>query len=376
MNREMGNALKCVMVAGSLLFPITEVIPQEFNGELSGLTRAVDNGSTSNPVTFGLRYIPTFYMEFSSTEKNHIDFEISGNLTSSYQIVSANSSTDASNFKAYRFWLRYSTNRFESRLGLQKINFGPAKLLRALRWFDSLDPQDPLQLAEGVYSLRLRYDFQNNANIWIWGLYGNKDLKGMEVISTRDKSPEYGVRFQYPIGNGEMAITSHNRVIDISGESIAENRIALDGVWDIGVGVFFESALIKTDKEDSNQNWQSFLTLGMDYTFGIGSGLTVLGEHLLFTVDDTPFGIATKKDISGLMMLYSIGLLDQLTYFSFYNWSENLPYHYVSWQRNYDLWIFHVSVFWSRGKNGSTKESQSLASFGQKGIQLTIIFNH
>lgn len=372
----MGKALKCVMVAGSLLLPITEIIPQEFNGELSGLTRAVDNGSTSNPVTFGLRYIPTFYMKFSSTEKNLIDFEIAGNLSSSYQIVSADSSINASNFKAYRFWLRYSTIRFESRLGLQKINFGPAKLLRSLRWFDRLDPQDPLQLAEGVYSLRLRYDFQNNANIWLWGLYGNKDLKGMEVISTRGKSPEYGGRFQYPIGNGEMAITTHNRVIDISGESIAENRIALDGVWDIGVEVFFESALIKTDVEDSNQNWQSFLTLGTDYTFGIGNGLTVLGEHLLFTVDDIPFGTTTKKDISGLMMLYSIGLIDQLTYFSFYNWSENLPYHYVSWQRTYDFWIFHVSVFWSRGKNGSTKESQSLASFGQKGIQLTIIFNH
>lgn len=372
----MGDILSFIVIIWSLLLPVTVVISQEINGELSGLTSTVDDGSSTNPITFGVRYIPTFYLESSLTDKSFIDFEVSCNLLGTHQIISSDSSTDASIFKAYRFWLRYSTPRFEFRLGLQKINFGPAKLLRSLMWFDRLDPQDPLQLAEGVYSLRLRFDFQNNANIWLWTLYGNRDLKGMEVIPTGDKSPEYGGRFQYPVGKGEMAITTHHRVIDISGQSVSENRIALDGVWDFGVGVLFESALIKTDREDSSPDWQSFLTLGMDYTFGIGNGLTMLGEHLLFSMDDTPFSTANKKDISGLMMLYSIGLMDQLSYFSFYNWSENLPYHYVSWQRNYDLWIFHVSVFWSRGKNGSTKESQSLENFGQKGIQLMVIFNH
>ncbi|MEE9166568.1 MAG: hypothetical protein V3U24_03775, partial [Candidatus Neomarinimicrobiota bacterium] len=236
--------------------------------------------------------------------------------------------------------------------------------------------QDPLQLAGGVYGLRLRYDFQNNSNIWLWGLYGNKDTKGLEVIPTEEESPEYGGRFQYPVGNGEMAITTHSRAIDISGERISEKRIALDGVWDAGIGVLFESALIKTDMKDSELSWQSFLTLGMDYTFGIGNGLTVLYEHLLFTVDDTPFGTATKRNMSGLMILYPLALMDQLSYFSFYDWNDNLPYHYLSWQRNYDSWIFHVSVFGSRANTGSAEEGQSMTSFGRKGIQLMIIFNH
>ena len=372
----MADVLRSVMITVSLLFPVMEVASQEFKGEFSGLTNIIDNGSISNPVTFGFRYIPTFYMEFSETDESLFDFEISGNLSSSYQVISADNTSKVSNLKAYRLWLRYSTHRFESRLGLQKINFGPAKLLRSLMWFDRLDPQDPLQLAEGVYGLRLRYDFSNNSNIWLWGLFGNKDPKGMEVTPTKDKLPEYGGRFQYPVGRGELAITTHNRMIDISGESISEHRIALDGVWDVGVGVLFESVLIKTGVEDSLMDWQSFLTLGMDYTFGIGNGLTVLGEHLLFTMDDTPFGPAIKKDISGFMMLYPVGLMDQLSYFSFYNWNENLPYHYISWQRNYDLWVFHISLFWSRAKNGSTGESQSPANFGRKGIQFMVIFNH
>jgi len=372
----MDDVLRYVMITVSLLFPVTEVAPQEFNGEFSGLTNTINNGSTSNPFTFGARYIPRFYMDFSEKDESLIDFEISGNLSSSYQVVSADSTSNVSNLKAYRFWLRYSTNRFESRLGLQKITFGPAKLLRSLMWFDRLNPQDPLQLAEGVYGLRLRYDFQNNANIWLWGLYGNKDTKGLEVTPTEEKSPEYGGRFQYPVGNGEIAITTHSRVIDISGERISEKRIALDGVWDVGVGVLFESALIKTDVGNSEPNWQSFLTLGADYTFGVGNGLTVLCEHLLFTVDDTPFGMATKRNMSGMMILHPMGLMDQLSYFNFYDWNSDTPFHFFSWQRTYNRWIVHASIFWTSEKNFPAFMGRESETIGNRGIQLMVIFSH
>jgi len=38
----------------------------------------------------------------------------------------------------YRGWIRYSGSQFEARVGLQKINFGPAQLLRSLKWFARL----------------------------------------------------------------------------------------------------------------------------------------------------------------------------------------------------------------------------------------------
>ena len=69
--------------------------------------------------------------------------------------------------------MRYSSDQFELRLGLQKINFGSASMLRPLMWFDQMDPRDPLHLTDGVWGLLARYYFLNNANIWLWGLYGN-----------------------------------------------------------------------------------------------------------------------------------------------------------------------------------------------------------
>ncbi|MEE9166115.1 MAG: hypothetical protein V3U24_01420, partial [Candidatus Neomarinimicrobiota bacterium] len=131
----MTDIPRYVIITCSLVLPISVVMPQLFDGELSGLTNTINNGSTSYPVTFGVRYIPTLSMQFPTTGDNLLDFEISANLSASYQVISTDNTGDAS---AYRLWLRYSTRRFESRLGLQKINFGPAKLLRSLMWFDRL----------------------------------------------------------------------------------------------------------------------------------------------------------------------------------------------------------------------------------------------
>ncbi|GAI27146.1 unnamed protein product, partial [marine sediment metagenome] len=58
-------------------------------------------------------------------------------------------------------------------------------------WFDRIDPRDPLQLTDGVYGLLLRQYFLNNANIWVWGLYGNDDLRGWEYLPSEAKSVEF-----------------------------------------------------------------------------------------------------------------------------------------------------------------------------------------
>lgn len=356
-----------------MCFSIALASSNPVDGQISGWGRFVNQESAPSASSFGIRYIPSFHRTVYQQHGALFDLELSANL-----LVFGNRDRpfEVASVDPYRLWFRYSTPRFESRLGLQKINFGPAKLLRSLMWFDRLDPQDPLQLADGVYGLRLRYVLQNNADIWVWGLYGNTGTKGMNVAATEEKSPEYGGRFQYPVGNGEMAISVHSRVTGGSGEPVSERRIALDGVWDAGVGVLFESALIRTDQKETSPSWQTFLTLGVDYTLAVGSGLTLLCENLLVAFDEAPFGTGQTRNMSGLMMLYPMGLVDQLSYFGFYDWNDGLPYHYLSWQRNYDAWIYHLSIFWSTGRNTPEGESQSIAVFGIKGLQLMIIFNH
>jgi hypothetical protein len=187
--------------------------------------------------------------------------------------------------KLYRVWGRFKTSRFEGRVGLQKINFGSALLLRPLRWFDSVDPRDPLQITEGVYGLLVREYFPRNFTVWAWGLYGNEHLKGLEFSPTRERTPEYGGRFQAPLSKGEIAFTTHHRRADLSkgltsvgaGEDpvAREHRYGLDGKWDIGIGLWFEAAAIRQTRRGLSSADSGALTLGADYTFGVGNGLHV-----------------------------------------------------------------------------------------------------
>jgi len=175
-----------------------------FYGKVSELV----GGSLGNSsYLFSSRYLPSLETNIYNKSNKFVDLELTGNLY--YQTDF--DTTSNSDIDFYRLWSRYSTTQFEMRLGLQKINFGPAFLFRPLMWFSSNDPQDPLGLSKGVWGLRLRYYFLNNANIWAWCLYGNNDLKGMEIFPTKDNSIEYGGRIQLPILNGELGISYHNR---------------------------------------------------------------------------------------------------------------------------------------------------------------------
>ena len=131
----------------------------EFNGTLSIL--GPNTESNSRTLGLNLRYIPLVKFDISSL----CDAEVSGNIFTTFDSNNIVDVTNKLEIKPYRVWLRFATTKFEARIGLQKINFGPARILRSLMWFDQIDPRDPLQFTSGVYGLRMRYDFQNNTNI-------------------------------------------------------------------------------------------------------------------------------------------------------------------------------------------------------------------
>src|SRR6056297_139890 len=123
-------------------------------------------------------------------------FGTSPNAWGALSYSSENEITTDQQISPYRLWAKLSGNQFELRAGLQKINFGSARMIRPLMWFDRMDPKDPLQLTSGVYGLLGRYYFLNNANIWAWALYGNNETKGLEIVPSVKNSFEYGGRVQ------------------------------------------------------------------------------------------------------------------------------------------------------------------------------------
>jgi hypothetical protein len=335
-------------------------------------------------VRAGLRFIPSFTIE-KQAKKIKYDSEISVNT---YGTIDFNNKGTEFNgdFKPYRLWLRMSTDQFELRAGLQKINFGSATMLRPLMWFDCIDPRDPLQLTDGVYAILARYYFLNNTNIWVWGLYGNENTKGWEVIPSNKKRPEYGGRLQFTALKGEMGISFHNREVDY-GKSVLdstitglnnsnENRLGLDGRWDIGIGLWFESTLLHQDIPKIHLPWRQQINIGIDYTFGIGKGLNVINEFLWASASQSAFKFKNSISFSALAFRYPIGLLDNITAMIYYDWTNNDWYRFINWQRQYDKISLYLMLFWNPDEFGIYQNLEENSLFTGTGLQFMFVYNY
>ena len=331
----------------------------------------------------GLRYIPEVSLSRGLGKEHLIDAEVSFNTFASRDFGAGKYSTDAS---PYRVWLRYSTSQFEARFGLQQIKFGPAMILRPLMWFDQLDPRDPLQFTKGVPAALVRYYFLNNANVWLWGVLGDDETKGIEFMPSEKDSGEYGGRLQYPVGPGELALTYHHRKADpnpflrgwlaVTLDAIPEDRYALDGKWDVGIGLWFEGAVIQKNIDYYPINYQKYLTIGADYTFGLGNGLYLAGEHLVFDLSMDLYKREQGAAFSALMTSYNLSLWDMVMGVFYYSWETQDLYNFITWRRTFDNFSFNVSLFWNPntalmgvGENSST--------FGSgQGFQIMVVYNH
>ena len=218
---------------------------------------------------------------------------------------------------------------------------------------DNLNAQDPLQLTEGVKALLTRYYFLNNSNIWLWGLYENDDLRGMEKFKTFPKTFEWGGRYQTPVPLGEMAVSIHHRQVDLldlsfRSQNSQENRIALDGSWDLGVGLWFESVAKQTDA--LTESWQKTALLGIDYTFAVGSGLHGSMEHTVVSESEELLSAGQSISMTAIALNYSMNILDSVMTILNYGWQQDEWSSYWAWQRTYDDWLLSVGVF-SKGED-------------------------
>jgi hypothetical protein len=344
-----------------------------------------------SPVSqLGLRYVP----ELSITEKLNgtlaVDVDLSFNGYEIGSFATSHTAQYEGNVKLYRAWFRFSSDVFEIRAGLQKMNFGSATLFRPLMWFDRVDPRDPLQLTDGVYGLLARYYFLDNANIWLWGLYGNDEAKGWEIVPTTRKTIEYGGRIQTPLWTGELGATYHHREADFSQlvgvqlytwkTNVPENRFAIDGKWDIGIGAWFEGALIHDQTDIPGMKYQRQWTLGADYTFDIGNGLTALTEYFRSENPNDAFGQGNGIGLSAWSLNYPLGVVDRISGVLYRDWTNHEWYRLVTWQRTYDNWAIYLLGFWNPKDiqlyRAQVPSQSGNSPFAGTGIQIMVVFNH
>jgi len=277
----------------------------------------------------------------------------------------------------YRAQFRIGGNSWDLRGGLQQLNFGPGKYLRSLRWFDTLDPRDPLQLTTGVIGVRFKaYSQRTTTQVWV--LENTSSLRGWEWIPGSGNAPELGGRFLMTAG-GDMGLTVHTRSIRIdpnlgdgSSDSGREWRFALDGMWDIGPGVWFEGVLTHRNlSEFSSWNQETSFSIGMDYTFPIGQGITTTVEFLdarLGTISNS----VRNNQFSAVEVRLPLTITDQLSWVVFSDIHSGLTISTLSWQRILDAWILYVAWV-SHSQVASTRFNNT--GLGD-GLTLLLVFNH
>ncbi len=356
----------------------------QFNGQLVGWTTV----QFGRPLVVqpGGRFVPTLTGKFPKNDSTAFDFEtsasINGNSTFERWINAGNSGE----IKPYRVWGRYATSKFELRAGLQKINFGQAKLFRPLMWFDGMDIRDPLQLTNGVYGVLGKYFFPDNAALWAWVLIGNDSRKGWEFFGTEKWKPELGGRIELPLPKGEIAVSTHyrrvhalNLVSSMWGDYrlLSENRLGLDGKWDLGIGVWFESSTTITQKNEINvPRFQDMWNVGADYTFPLGSGLGLTVEYLRFHAGDAFFVKGNTVNLAGAMLTYPLSITDNVSAMLFYLPGKNQLFNYVSWSRMLDKWSFYLSGFMNPADAQLLSiQAASRNLFAGKGLQVMVGYN-
>jgi len=357
-------------------------VKARFENQFSGWTTVNFNDQTGYQL--GGRYIPTLSLSDSLGRSQTLSAEISLNAYGNYFTTGSNNSDFNGNIKPYRLWLRYTLPRLEFRIGLQKINFGSASILRPMMWFDRIDVRDPLQLTEGVYSFLSRYYFQNNVNIWFWTLYGNQDPMGWEVVPTKKHTPEFGGRIQIPVLKGEAAVSYHHRKAEtafdtsfmISNVMYPEDRLGIDGKWDLVVGVWFE-AVVKHNHiiKFWLPTWETYFNVGIDYTFGLGNGLNVITEYFRYGSMSKLTDNAIPINFSALSVNYPFGLMNTINGIIYYNWDQQDWYRFISFQRRYDYLSLYLMAFWNPDRFALYSISEDRNLFAGKGIQLMAVVN-
>jgi hypothetical protein len=370
-----------------LIAPAADGQTLTLQGQLSSWFILADSRPSTSVA--GIRYVPTLSVEKELSDSRLIDGEVAVNAYGFGESRSWDDVDTEGHVKPYRGWVRFKSTRFEARGGLQKINFGSALLLRPLRWFDSVDPRDPLQLTDGVYAVLVRGFMPHNVTAWGWGLYGNDHLKGLELNPTRARTPEFGGRLQAPLFKGEVAGSLHHRETDLSkGLAIAsgsddtaapETRYGLDGKWDVGIGLWFEGEVVRQTRLDLASTASRALTIGADYTFALGNGLHVLGEAFVQELPPALLGQHVSQRFVASTVSYPLGIIDSLSGIVTVDTARGDVYSFINWQRTFDRWQFYFMGFWNPRQMTVAPLTESNAGrnpLSGKGIEILAVFNH
>ena len=327
---------------------------------VGGLTgNDVPAGQSAFESTIG--YIPTLSLSKNNSELSFIDFEWAYRLDRSYSGDTLVSNQE----KNHRLWIRYSSEKIEARLGLQKIVFGPSQILRTLSWFDSFDLTDPTGQTHGVDAFRLRWFPNNSISIWSWIIQGKNELS-------------FGSRTEISNSLGEWGLTTH-RDSETHGRNLGQMpllisgtnyRFALDYRYDGFIGFWNESSIVYLDDSELG-----FMTIGADFTLPFANGILVMTETIFMNNSATN----TNETLTAFMANLPLGMVHQIMLISQVDWETNHWNHFIRWGSTFDKFSLNFILSKSPKRTDYAIPSEYLpntvAGFGTR-LQFMFIYNH
>ena len=326
----------------------------------------IPKGQSNIESNFGYISFISIAKELSNNQL--LDLEFAHRLDRIYSGVSLFYNNESN----HRYWVRYSNEKLETRLGLQKIVFGPSFILRSLSWFDTIDLRDPTGQTDGVEAFRLRWFPSNKLSIWSWAIKNKQDTLS------------YGGRAELSSVSGEWGFTYHkdpSKQVKLIGQVAtpaigSDERLAIDFRYDGIFGFWNESILIKSHRSET-----TMITIGADYTLPFAAGILITGEYMNITEANKNSWSNSPSDRSygALMASLPFGMVHQLMFVTQMELKTKRNYHYLRWSSTYDHYSvnFILSINPKRSTYNTYGESlpESLAGFGT-GFQLIFIYNH
>ena len=326
----------------------------------------IPRGQSNIESNFG--YIPFISIAKGLSNNQLFDLEFAYRLDRTY----SGDSLFYNNESNHRYWVRYSNEKLETRLGLQKIVFGPSFILRSLSWFDTIDLRDPTGQTDGVEAFRLRWFPSNKLSIWSWAIKNKQDTLS------------YGGRAELSSVSGEWGFTYHkdpSKQVKLIGQVAtpaigSDERLAIDFRYDGIFGFWNESILIRSHRSET-----TMITIGADYTLPFAAGILITGEYMNITEANKNSWSNSPSDRSygALMANFPFGMVHQLMFVTQMELTTERNYHYLRWSSTYDHYSvnFILSINPKRSTYNTYGESLpgSLAGFGTV-FQLMFIYNH
>jgi hypothetical protein len=121
---------------------------------------------------------------------------------------------------------------------------------------------------------------------------------------------------------------------------------------------------------------QASLNVGIDYIFGIGNGLNLISEQLLFAYDEKPFALEQPVLFSIMSLSYPLSMNDQLSALFYYDWKTNDIYNLVTWNHQFRHFTFYAMGYSNPKNYNIPLSANDVNLFAGTGIQIMLVISH